>query len=95
MTTSRPAITKVAWLEVKSKFVHDIVSSIVENEIPDKLMINVDQTPSKFVPTDNVRCHHNLDGLETLNTETNPCHGTNGHLRFPTKQKGKKVVLHG
>ena len=58
VTTSRPAITKVAWLEVKSKFLHDIVSSIVENEIPDKLMINVDQTPSKFAPTDNVRCHH-------------------------------------
>ena len=46
VTTSRPAITKAAWLEVKSKFLHDIVSSVDENEIPDELMINVDQTPS-------------------------------------------------
>ena len=30
------------------------MSSIVENEILDELVINVDQTPSKFVPKDNV-----------------------------------------
>ena len=54
VTTSRPAITKAAWLEVKSKFFQDILSSIVENEIPDEIVINVDQTPSNFVPTDNI-----------------------------------------
>ena len=52
--TSRPAITKATWLEVKATFLHDIVSAIVEDEIPDELILNVDQTPSKFVPTDNV-----------------------------------------
>ena len=30
------------------------MSAIVEGEIPDELILNVDQTPSKFVPTDNV-----------------------------------------
>ena len=30
------------------------MSAIVEDEIPDELILNVDQTPSKFVPTDNV-----------------------------------------
>ena len=54
VTTARPAITKAAWLEVNAKFLHDIVSVTIENEIPDELIINVDQTPSKFVPTENV-----------------------------------------
>ena len=54
VTTSRPAITKATWLEVKATFLHDIVPTIVEDEIPDELILNVDQTPSKFVPTDNV-----------------------------------------
>ena len=54
MTTSRPAVIKAAWLEVKSKFLHDIVPSIAGDEIPDQLVINIDQTPSKFVPTDKV-----------------------------------------
>ena len=54
VTMSRPAITKATWLEVKATFLHDIVSAIVEDEIPDELILNVDQTPSKFGPTDNV-----------------------------------------
>jgi len=35
-------------------FLHDIVSTIVVDEIPDELILNVDQTPSKFALTDNV-----------------------------------------
>ena len=31
-----------------------ILSAIVEDEIPDELFLNIDQTPSKLVPTDNV-----------------------------------------
>ena len=54
VTTARPAITKAAWLELNAKFLHDIVSVTIEDEIPDELIINVDQTPSKFVPTENV-----------------------------------------
>ena len=51
---SRSAITKATWLEVKVTFLHDIVSAIVEDEIPDELILNVDLTPSKVVPNDNV-----------------------------------------
>ena len=54
MTTSRPAITKAAWFEVKSKFLLVIESSIVEEEIPEELVININHTPTKFVLTDNV-----------------------------------------
>ena len=39
---------------LRTKFLHDIVSVTIEDEIPDELIINVDQTPSKFVPTENV-----------------------------------------
>lgn len=49
-STRRIAITKATWLEVKATFLHDIV----EDEIPDELILNFDQTPSKFVPRDNV-----------------------------------------
>ena len=54
VTMSRSAITKATWLEVKVTFLHDIVSAIVEDEIPDELILNVDLTPSKVVPNDNV-----------------------------------------
>ena len=41
VTTSRPAITKATWLEVKATFLHDIVSAIVEDEIPDELILTL------------------------------------------------------
>jgi len=47
-------ISKATWLEVHATFLHDIASAIVKDEIPDEPILNVDQTPSKFVPTDNV-----------------------------------------
>ena len=39
VTALRPATTKAAWLEVNPKFLYDIVSSVVEDEIPDELVI--------------------------------------------------------
>ena len=54
VTTSRPVITQSMWLEVKAKFLHDIVSAVIEHKVPDELIINVDQTPSKYVPIENV-----------------------------------------
>ena len=54
VTTSRPVITQSTWLEVKAKFLHDIVSAVIEHKVPDELTINVDQTPSKYVPAENV-----------------------------------------
>ena len=63
VTTSRLAITKATWLEVKAKFLHDIVSTILDDEIHDELTVDVDQTPSKFVPT------HNVTGWQYLGKE--------------------------
>ena len=54
VTTSRPIVTKSIWEEVKSKFLHDIVKLCIEHNIPDELIINIGQTPSKYVPTDRV-----------------------------------------
>ena len=51
VTTLRPVITKLTWLEVKA---NNILSATIEHKIPDELNINADQTPSKFVPTENV-----------------------------------------
>ena len=48
-TTSRPV-----YLEVRTKFLHGIVSVCLEFGIPDKLIINIDQTPSKYVATDRI-----------------------------------------
>ncbi|CAB4016591.1 Hypothetical predicted protein, partial [Paramuricea clavata] len=54
VTAPRPVIIQSTWLEVKAKCLHDIVSSTIKHKISDKLVINVDQTPSKYVPTENV-----------------------------------------
>ena len=45
---------KIYVLEVKAKFLHHIVSAVIEHKIPDEFIINVDQTPSKYIPTENV-----------------------------------------
>ena len=54
VTTSRPVVTKSIYDEVKTKYLHDIVSVCLEYQIPDELIINIDQTPSKYVSTDRV-----------------------------------------
>ena len=54
VTTPRPAVTKSLWMEVRSQFLHDISRELLEHGIPDELIINVDHTPSKFVPTENI-----------------------------------------
>lgn len=53
-TTSRPVITRSLWIEVKSQFLHDISEKVLLYNIPDELIINADQTPSKYVATDNI-----------------------------------------
>ena len=50
-TTSRPIITRSIW---EDRFLHAIVSACIESNIPDELIINVDQTPSKYVATDKI-----------------------------------------
>ena len=53
VTTSRPVITRSLWVEAKSQFLYEITNKVIQHNIPDELIINVDQTPSKFVATDN------------------------------------------
>ena len=52
--TSRPIIKKSIWEEVRLKFLHEIVDICIKNRIPDKLIIIIDQTPSKYVATGKV-----------------------------------------
>ena len=54
VTTSRPVVTKSIYDAVKTKYLHDIVSVCLEYQIPDELIINIDQTPSRYVSTDRV-----------------------------------------
>ena len=42
------------WEEVRTQLHNDIVSAVLKYNIPDELILNIDQTPSKFVPTENV-----------------------------------------
>ena len=39
---------------MRSQFLHKITDKVLQHNIPDKLIINVDQTASKFVATDNI-----------------------------------------
>ena len=53
-TASRPIITRSIWEAARDRFLHAIVSACIEHNIPDELIINVDQTPSKYVATDKI-----------------------------------------
>ena len=53
-TTSRPVITHSLWIEAKSQFLHEIYDKVLLYNIPDDLIINADQTQSKYVVIDNV-----------------------------------------
>ena len=53
-TKSRPIITRSLWEEINTQYLHDIASAVRTYNIPDELMLNADQTPSKYVPTTNV-----------------------------------------
>ena len=54
VTTSRLIITRSLWTEVRSQYLFETIDKALTYDIPDELIINVDQTPSKFVATDNV-----------------------------------------
>ena len=53
-TISWPVITHSLWTETKSQFLHDISDKVLFFNIPGELIINGDQTLSKYVATDNV-----------------------------------------
>ena len=52
VTTSRPKITRTIWEDTHFIFLKEIAHAVSWHDIPDELIINVDQTLSKFVPTD-------------------------------------------
>ena len=49
-TTSKLEIPEAALKEIKMLFHHDIVTKVAKFNIPDSLIINLDQTPTKYVP---------------------------------------------
>ena len=49
-TTSKPHIPEGARKEIELMFLHSIVRNVEEYSIPHSLILNFDQTPSKFVP---------------------------------------------
>ena len=53
-TTSRPAITRSVWEEAKEQYLHNIASKVSEHNIPNELILNADQTQSKYVSTSKV-----------------------------------------
>ena len=54
VATSRPIITKSLRVEVRSQFLHKIIQKVLQYNIPNKLIINANQTPPKFVATDSI-----------------------------------------
>ena len=54
VTTSRPIIARSLWVEVMSQFLYEISQKVFQYNNPDELIIKADQTPSKFVATDNI-----------------------------------------
>ena len=49
-TTSKLEIPEGSLKEIKILFHHDIVTKVAKFNIPDSLIINLDQTPTKYVP---------------------------------------------
>ena len=49
-TTARPEIPAGARKEAELLFHHEIVSKVEKHKIPHSMIINIDQTPSKFAP---------------------------------------------
>ena len=54
VTASRPVITRSPWAEVRSQFLYEIIDKVLQHNIPDELIINVDQTASKLGATNNI-----------------------------------------
>ena len=55
-TTGKPEIPAGAKKEAELLYLHDIISYIEEHNIPSNLVMNLDQTPLKYVPVS----HHTL-----------------------------------
>ena len=51
VTTSRRVVTEALWTEIRTLFLYDISTLVQTCNSPDEPIKNVDQTPSKHVPT--------------------------------------------
>ena len=49
-TTGKVEISEEVRKEVETTYLHSIVSIMENNKIPKSMVINLDQTPSKYVP---------------------------------------------
>ena len=67
-TTGKVEIPEGAKREAELFFIHQIVSNIEKHEIPASLVMNLDQTPMKYVPCGKTT-------LEKQGTTTVPIHG--------------------
>ena len=54
VTTSRLVVTEALWIEIWTLLLHGICTLVKTYNIPDELIINADQTASKYVPTSSV-----------------------------------------
>ena len=54
VTMSRPVVIEALWIQILTLFLHDICTLLQTYNIPDEPIINVNQAPSKYVPTSSV-----------------------------------------
>lgn len=52
-TTGKVPIPEALRKELETSYLHDIVRKIENNNIPPSMVLNLDQTPSKYVPVSN------------------------------------------
>ena len=52
-TSSKVDIPDKACKEIEFLFLHEIVTKVEKNNIPPELILNIDQTPLKYVPVGN------------------------------------------
>ena len=67
-TTAKLLIPEGALKETELKFHHQIVNYVEKHQIPPSLIINFDQTPSKYI-------HISLNAMEKKGTKNAPISG--------------------
>ena len=53
-TTSRPVVTHSIWEEIRTQYMYQISYLVQVRNDPDVLILNADQTPSKYVAASKV-----------------------------------------